>query len=148
MESPEWNDKTEDEKITDLLMQQISTLHKIRNEAAQAIKQSQVTQIKTIDKKINARRKHLKQPPFEVGDVVELYDNSIKTSFSGKLVDKWLGPFYVHKNYGNSTYHLKTKEGKLLRRAVHGNRLKIYNVPEIFFRPTFSASLPKQNEFL
>ena len=98
---------------------------------------------------LQLQRKHLKQPPFQIGDIVELYDHSVNTSYSCKLVDKWLGPYYIHKDNGDSTYQIKTPQGKILNKPIHGSQMKIYNVPQILFRPTYTASFQttKQTKF-
>lgn len=112
-------------------LHQINNLNKVREEAKQAIKQTQLAQKKTIENKILDQKKELK-PPFQLGDIVLLYKDYLTTSWSGKLQDKWEGPFIVHTALGKGTYHIKNIDARDTKlRRVHGNRLKVYKLPKV-----------------
>ncbi|KAG0777234.1 hypothetical protein G6F29_013735 [Rhizopus arrhizus] len=109
---------------------QIHNLHLVRDQAQKAIKQTQDAQKRSIEKKILDQKKELK-PSFRLGDMVLLYKDFLSTSWSGKLQDKWDGPFIIQHLLGKGTYHIKsldTQDTKL--RRVHGNRLKSYLFPK------------------
>ena len=108
---------------------QIHNLNWVREQSAQAIKQTQAAQKKAIENKILDERKELK-PPFRLGDMVLLYKDYMSTSWSGKLQDKWEGPYIIQNNLGKGTYHIKNTNPNDTRiRRVHGNRLKPYVIP-------------------
>lgn len=109
---------------------QIHNLNRIREQATQAIKQTQNAQKKAIEKKILDQSKELK-PPFKIGELVLMFKDYMSTSWSGKLQDKWEGPFIIQHILGKGTYHIKSadiRDTKL--RRVHGNRLKAYLLPK------------------
>ncbi|KAG1131925.1 hypothetical protein G6F42_002803 [Rhizopus arrhizus] len=113
---------------------QIHNLNRIREQAAAAIKTTQAAQRKAIENKILDQRKELK-PPFKLGELVLLYKDYLSTSWSGKLQDKWEGPFIIHQILGKGTYHIKHMDVQDTRiRRVHGNRLKSYTMPNISWR--------------
>lgn len=62
----------------------------------------------------------------KIGDKVLVERSWLKTNFSAKLEDKWMGPYYIHDVLKDNVYKLRTLEGRLVRNLVHGNRLKIY----------------------
>lgn len=110
---------------------QIYNLGRIREQAAKAIAQVQATQKKAIEKRILEESRELK-PPFKLGDLVLLYRDSLSTSWSAKLQDKWDGPFIIHLSLGKGTYHIKNLDAQDTRiRRVHGNRLKPYLLPKV-----------------
>ncbi|EIE91422.1 hypothetical protein RO3G_16133 [Rhizopus delemar RA 99-880] len=109
---------------------QIHNLNRIREQATQAIKQTQIAQKKAIEKKLLDQSKELK-PPFKIGELVLVFKDYMSTSWSGKLQDKWEGPFIIQHILGKGTYHIKSadiRDTKL--RRVHGNRLKAYLLPK------------------
>ncbi|KAG1487488.1 hypothetical protein G6F47_012334 [Rhizopus delemar] len=113
---------------------QLHSLNRIREQAAKAIKTTQNAQKKAIENKILDQRKELK-PPFKLGDIVLLYKDYLSTSWSGKLQDKWEGPYIIHQVLGKGTYHIKNTEVQDTRiRRVHGNRLKPYSIPNTQWR--------------
>ncbi|KAG1043362.1 hypothetical protein G6F43_011668 [Rhizopus delemar] len=113
---------------------QIYNLNRIRDQAAKAIKTTQAAQKKAIENKLLDQRKELK-PPFHIGDVVLIYKDYLSTSWSGKLQDKWEGPYIIHHVLGKGTYHIKNTETTDTKiRRVHGNRLKPYSFPNSQWR--------------
>jgi hypothetical protein len=121
---------------------QVFNLNRIRDEAATAIKQTQNVQKKAIEKKILEEKKELKSA-FKIGDIVLLYKDYMSTSWSGKLQDKWEGPFIIHHVLGKGTYHIKNANAEDTRiRRVHGNRLKIYAMPKVQWCIDNTRSIP------
>ncbi|EIE77009.1 hypothetical protein G6F47_012475 [Rhizopus delemar] len=125
---------------------QIRNLNLVREQASQSIKQTQVAQKKAIENKILEEKKELK-PPFRLGDIVLLYKDYMATSWSGKLQDKWEGPFIIHSILGKGTYHIKSFKSDDNRiRRVHGNRLKIYAIPKVQWSTDNARRVPNPIE--
>jgi transposase InsO family protein len=113
---------------------QIHNLNRIREQATKAIKTTQTAQKKAIENKLLDQRKELK-PPFNIGDIVLLYKDYLSTSWSGKLQDKWEGPYIIQNSLGKGTYHIKSNNVMDTKiRRVHGNRLKPYSFPNTQWR--------------
>lgn len=119
----------EDEKLKFLVDHQITQLQRIRNDAFESIKQSQEVQKKAIDRKILAKGKLLK-PQFELGDLVEVYKSYLQNSWSGKLEDQYEGVYSISQESHKGTYKIKNIETGL-EKLVHGNKLKIYKLPDV-----------------
>ena len=62
----------------------------------------------------------------KIGDKVLVEKSWLRTNFSAKLEDKWMGPYYIHNVLKDNVYKLRTLEGRLVKNLVHGNRLKLY----------------------
>lgn len=62
----------------------------------------------------------------QIGEKVLVERTWLKTNFSAKLEEKWIGPYYIHEVLEDNVYKLRTMEGRLVKNVVHGNRLKIY----------------------
>jgi transposase InsO family protein len=62
----------------------------------------------------------------KIGDKVLVEKSWLRTNFSAKLEDKWIGPYYIHNVLKDNVYKLRTLEGRLVKNLVHGNRLKLY----------------------
>ncbi|KAG2224753.1 hypothetical protein INT45_005277 [Circinella minor] len=90
--------------------------------------------------KIKMQIELLQKPPFHIGDIVQVYNNAIETSWSGKLEETWLGPYIVHKANQRGGYQLKTLKGVMLNGITHGNRMRIYRLPDVQFQPSLSSS--------
>jgi hypothetical protein len=99
----------------------IEELPKIRWKAKANIKESQYQQKYYHDNKIKIKQQ------FKIGDQVLLYDAAKEKQWSGKLKDKWKGPYYIHEVIINGSYKLKELDGRILRTPVNGELLKIYN---------------------
>ena len=70
---------------------------------------------------------------FQIGNVVLLHQTRMENQMSGKLEDKWQGPYYIHDILGNGSYKLHRKDGIILSKSIHGNHLKLYqNSTSIF----------------
>ena len=112
---------------------QIHNLNQIREQAAQAIKQVQAAQRKSIEKRLLDEQRSWK-PPFKLGDIVLVYKDNLSTSWSAKLQDRWDGPFIIHQTLGKGTYHIKNMDAQDNRiRRVHGNRMKPYHMPKVLW---------------
>ncbi|GBB87854.1 hypothetical protein RclHR1_14350003 [Rhizophagus clarus] len=103
------------ERITGL----IEELPSVRNKAKENIKKSQENQKKYYD------QKRLKEG-FNIGDKVLYYDASKEKQWSGKLEEKWKGPYYIHEIINKGSYRIKTMEGKIMKTPVNRELLKEY----------------------
>ena len=57
----------------------------------------------------------------KIGDKVLVERTWLKTNFSAKLEDKWIGPYFIHEVLKDNVYKLRTLERHLDRNLVHGN---------------------------
>ena len=91
--------------------------------------------------------------PFKLREIELLYKDFLTTSCSGKLQDKWNGPYIIQSILEKGTYHIKSMDvqDSEVRRA-YGNRLKIYALPKIQWSATntrnVSQTLDKEAESL
>ena len=65
-------------------------------------------------------------PKLKIGDKVLVHRTDLQNNLSAKLMEKWIGPYYVHQVLPNNVYKLRNLDGKLVKNVVHGNRLKIF----------------------
>lgn len=116
--------------------QQIHTLSIVRQMCIDRIELSQKSLIKRIDKKLLNRKRELK-PAFKVGDIVEVFNHFTTTSWSGKLLDRWVGLFTVKRVLKKGSYVIEglRKSGKIYQKIVHGNKLQKYVVPDVAWHP-------------
>ena len=105
----------------------IEKLPKIRNQAKEMIKKSQENQKKYHDKKYK-----IKQGEFNIGEKVLYYNAAKEKQWTGKLDEKWKGPYYIHEILVNGSYKIKELTGQVLKTPVNGELLKIYNSRENF----------------
>ena len=84
------------------------------------ILESQIKQKKYYDSKVRNNQ------DFKIGDKVLKYEASRENSKSGKLDDKWKGPYIIHNVYDNNVYKIKTIDGKIIKTPVNGTLLKLY----------------------
>ena len=105
----------------------LEELPKIRIKAKTQNDKSQEKQKEYHDKKI--RRK---QDEFEIGDKVLYYNAAKEKQWSGKLEEKWKGPYYIQQKLLNGSYKIKELNGKILKTPVNGELLKKYNSREEF----------------
>lgn len=104
----------------------LEELPKVRREAKTQSEKSQEKQKEYHDKKIR------KQEKFEIGDKVLYYNAAKEKQWSGKLEEKWKGPYYIQQQLLNGSYKLKEINGKILKTPVNGELLKKYNSREEF----------------
>src|ERR1043166_3093043 len=116
-------DQNSNETIT--LNQRINSLiEKLPNERYRAKKQIIKTQQKrkeSFDKKIKTNQK------FEIGDKVLYYNAAKEKQWSGKLEEKWKGPYYIHEVKLNGSYTLKNTDNQIIEVPVNGELLKLYH---------------------
>src|SRR2546423_7386073 len=104
----------------------LEELPRVRREAKVQSEKSQEKQKEYHDKKIR------KQEKFEIGDKVLYYNAAKEKQWSGKLDEKWKGPYYIHEKLLNGSYKIKETNGKILKTPVNGELLKKYNIREAF----------------
>ena len=63
---------------------------------------------------------------FTIGDKVLLYKAEKEKQWTGKLEEKWKGPFYIHLVQPHGSYKLRTLEGQVLKTPFNGRLLKHY----------------------
>ena len=97
-----------------------------RYQARLEIIKSQEQQKEYYDKK--GKRKQ----NFKIGEKVLYYNAAKDKQWSGKLEDKWKGPYYIHEVLLNGAYKLKEIDGRILKTPVNGEWLKIYHSRENF----------------
>src|SRR6516162_5555776 len=106
--------------------QLINELPKQRNEAREQNQKSQAKQKEYHDKHIRTNE------TFKIGDKVLYYNAAKEKQWSGKLEDKWKGPFYIHDVLLKGSYQIKELNGKVLKVPVNGELLKRYHCREGF----------------
>ena len=81
-----------------------------------------------IQKSQDQQKKRYKQTSTKVkiGDKVLVHRTDLQNNLSAKLMEKWIGPYYIHNVLPNNVYKLRNIDGKLIKTVVHGNRLKIF----------------------
>jgi hypothetical protein len=102
------------------LIELTEELPKARGTAKEEILKSQIKQKEYYDKKIKSDRR------FKIGDKVLKFEASRENTKSGKLDDKWKGPYLIHDIQNNNVYRIKTPDGKIFKTPVNGTLLKIY----------------------
>ena len=105
------------------IMKRLYDLVELTEERSQAlgnIKKSQEQQKRRHDGRIKEETK------FEIGMKVLLKDAAKEKQWSGKLSQKWKGPYYIHEIVGGGAYKLRTLEGKVLKTSRNVKHLKEY----------------------
>ena len=118
----------EEKKISlaERIQEIVERLPKIRYQAKEEIKKSQTKQKKYHDQKYKMKEK------YEIGDKVLYYNAAKEKTWSGKLEEKWKGPYYIHAIMLKGAYKLKEMEGRILKKPVNGELLKKYYSRENF----------------
>jgi hypothetical protein len=99
-----------------------------RNQVVEVIKRAQEKQKEKFDQGI-------KEKKFKIGEKVLLKDMAKEKQWSGKLLPKWKGPYYIYNVIGNGAYRLRTLEGKVLKNPYNIRQLKGYlerSLPQIY----------------
>jgi hypothetical protein len=125
-DNDDWTDQL-DAKLTERINDQIRRLLEAREDANKLIKEAQNKQQLYLDRKLVRVDQH----HFNIGDQVLLHHTRLENQLSGKLEDKWQGPYYIHDIVGNRSYKIRRKDGMILSKSIHGNRLKLHKVPAI-----------------
>jgi len=68
---------------------------------------------------------------FEIGDKVLYYKASMERQWSGKLDEKWKGPYHIHDKGLNGSYKLRDPRGKLSKAYINGSLLKLYKERDV-----------------
>ncbi|EXX61501.1 hypothetical protein RirG_170630 [Rhizophagus irregularis DAOM 197198w] len=69
-------------------------------------------------------KRGIRKPKFEIGEKVLLYEAWREKQWSGKLQNKWKGPYLIHEEFGNGAYKLKELDGRILKTPQNGEWLK------------------------
>lgn len=109
-----------EESLLDRLYELTNKLPEERGKTQQQIRKQQVKQKAYHDRKIVAT------PKYEIGDKVLMYEAAKQTSHTGKLDQKWKGPYYIHNIVHPGVYKLRTLDGKVTRAPINGSLLKMY----------------------
>ena len=116
-------------------------LKQTHDEAGHFIIKAQKTQESYVERRFLQDKYKNNKPPFQLGDLVMKYHDAFANDLSKKLEDRFVGPYIVHKINPNSTYLLKSQDGKVNKNVTHGNKLKIYKSPKIFFNHPSSSNI-------
>ena len=111
------NQQQDTERVTELL----EDLPKERRKVKEEILIAQSKQKEYYDKRI--KKNHTE---FKIGAKVLKFEASRENSRSGKLDDKWKGPFLIHDVQSNNVYKMKTLDGKVFKTPINGTLLKLY----------------------
>src|SRR5436305_1699510 len=110
------NEIYNEERIVELTEE----LPKARRTAKEEILKSKVKQKEYYDKKAKRDQK------FKIGTKVLKFEASRENSKSGKLDDKWKGPYLIHDVQDNNVYKIKTLDSKIFKTPINGTLLKTY----------------------
>src|SRR6266498_3043869 len=118
----------EEKKISliERIQEIVERIPKIRYQAKEEIKKSQTKQ-----KKYHDRRYKTKES-YEIGDKILYYIAAKEKTWTGKLEEKWKGPYYIHEIMLNGAYKIKEMNGRILKTPVNGELLKQYYSRENF----------------
>ena len=104
----------------------VEKIPKIRYQAKEEIEKSQRRQKEYHDKRYKRKEE------FEIGDKVLYYNAAKEKQWTGKLEEKWKGPYYIHQIMLNGSYKIKETNGNVLKTPVNGELLKEYKSREEF----------------
>jgi hypothetical protein len=89
----------------------------------------QEVQARVTDQQTKQKQRHddrIKKTLFAIGDKVLMYDKRLDNQWSGKLREKWKGPYYIHSIGHNDAYKLRSIIGQVLKTPVNDSLLKTY----------------------
>jgi hypothetical protein len=66
---------------------------------------------------------------FNIGDKVLYFEAAKDKTHSGKLDQKWKGPYYIHQVLLNGSYKIRELDGRVFCTPVNGDLLKVYKDP-------------------
>ncbi|GES83347.1 uncharacterized protein LOC103336081 [Rhizophagus clarus] len=116
------NEKEDESRIDQLLIELPNMRLKVKNK----IEKLQKKQKDYYDKR-NSKRKI-----YQIGDKILKYNAAKEKQWSGKLEEKWIGPYYIHKIMMNGSYKIKELNGQVLKTPINENLLKKYYDRENF----------------
>ncbi|GBC13839.2 KRAB-A domain-containing protein 2-like [Rhizophagus irregularis DAOM 181602=DAOM 197198] len=96
----------------------IEELPVIRRKIKENVEEAQEKQKQQHDKR------GIRKPKFEIGEKVLLYEAWREKQWSGKLQNKWKGPYLIHEEFGNGAYKLKELDRRILKTPQNGEWLK------------------------
>ena len=100
----------------------VNDLPYIREEVKQNINKRQHKQKDYHDRHITANHQN-----FQIGDKVLYYRAEKERQWTGKLEEKWKGPYYIHDIRLHGSYKLRNLLGKVLKNPVNISLLKSYH---------------------
>ena len=111
-----------DKNIKDALMERLfKIINQLEDDRQIALNQIKVDQQKQKDRHdIGATFEK-----FKIGDKVLVEHIWLKTNFSAKLEERWMGPYFIHEVRGKN-YKLRNMDGRLVKNVIHSDRLKLY----------------------
>ena len=98
----------------------VDDLPLIRETTRSHITQQQVEQKQKHDRQVRTNQ------VFSIGDKVLYYRAEKEKQWTGKLEEKWKGPYYIHAVGQNGSYKLRDLKGKVLKAPVNISLLKPY----------------------
>ena len=119
-------DSSNDVTVVNYISHLINELPQDRQLAKETIKENQMKQKDYHDEKFK------RKDNFYIGEKVLYYNVAKEKQWSGKLEDKWKGPYYIHDVLLNGSYKLKELDGRILKTPVNGEWLKKYYSRENF----------------
>jgi hypothetical protein len=100
--------------------QLLDELPQIRSSTKSRIDQQQIKQKEYHDQQITC------PTSYQIGDKVLLYRAEKEKQYSGKLDEKWKGPYYIHAVLPHGSYKIRNLTGKVLKTPFNGKILKLY----------------------
>ena len=113
------------ETIQDRLLNLIDNLPLLRGQVKERITDSQITQKERHDRHVRS------ETHFEIGDKVLYYKAAMENQRSGKLDEKWKGPYHIHDKGPHGSYKIRDSRGKLSKAYLNGSLLKLYKERDI-----------------
>ena len=106
--------------MTDRINKLVEDLPHDRESTRKRIDQQQIKQKLYHDQQIR------RNETYQIGDKVLLYKAEKAKQWSGKLDEKWKGPYYIHMVLQNGSYKLRDMQGNVLKTPFNGSLLKTY----------------------
>ena len=121
-----WIKKKKKISLTKRKQETVKRIPKTRYQAKEEIKKSQTKQKKYHDQKYKTKGS------YKIGDKVLYYNAAKEKTWTGKLEEKWKGPYYIHEVMLNGAYKIKEMNERILKTPVNGELLKRYYSRENF----------------
>jgi len=110
-----------EENLLTRLYTLIEDLPTKKEQAKKNIRKAQQRQKFYWDKKLKKVRRL-----FEKEEQVLCYDAARDKHFTGKLLPKWKGPYFIHSKVAPDVYKLRTMDGQILETPINAYLLKKY----------------------
>jgi hypothetical protein len=107
-------------------------INEIDKDLPQLMEEAKKNIIKAQEKQKFQHDKKIKPRHFQIGEKVLRYDAAKEKQWTGKLEEKWKGPYYIHEILLNGSYKLKEIDGQVINVPVNGELLKKYYSREGF----------------